>query len=522
MIKVCYEGIIMLSKVYTYGISGIEAFLMTIEVDVSRGLPATIIVGLPDNAIKESKERVRSAIKNSGFKFKAHRITINLSPADIKKEGPSYDLAIALGILASTEQIEKSHFNKFAIIGELSLDGTIKPVNGVLPIALALSKSNFQGLILPKANAKEAAIVENINVFPVQNLEEAVDLLSNPDSVKPMKQHKYAPSQINHHYEIDFSEVKGQQHTKRGLEIAAAGFHNALLIGPPGSGKSMLAKRIPTILPNMTFDEAIETTTIHSVTGNKKEKALILERPFRSPHHTTSAAAIVGGGSYPKPGEVSLSHNGILFMDELPEFNRSVLEALRQPLEDQKVTIARASQSLEFPSNFMFIAAMNPCPCGWFTDQKKKCRCSSVQVQRYMSRVSGPLLDRIDLHLEVPSLDTQELLKTKISQDTETSSTIKLRTAQARKVQENRFDKTKVLTNGEMSHKMIEEFCELDSSSKELLKNAIEHLGLSARAYDKTLKIARTIADLENSENILSDHIAEAISYRCLDRGWWG
>ena len=506
----------MLAKVRSFGIIGLDAYPITIEVDVSRGLPATTIVGLPDDCVRESKERVRSAIKNSGFQFPADRITINLSPADIKKEGPSFDLAIALGILAASEQISREVISSYAFLGELSLDGRIQPINGALSISMSASSENIAGIVLPTLNAKEAGICGRIPIFKANSLNDVVyithncphtEIDKNPDIGLPW------PSQS---YENDFSDVKGQFHVKRGLEIAAAGGHNCLLIGPPGSGKTMLAQRLPTILPDMTKDEILETTKIYSVMGLiKPEQGIITQRPFRSPHHTSSAVALVGGGSNPKPGEVTLSHNGVLFLDELPEFNRDVLEALRQPLEDHTVTVARASRTLKFPAQFIFVAAMNPCPCGWFTDQKKSCHCTSHQIQKYMSKLSGPLLDRIDIHLDVPVPKTHELMSTTSA---ENSTAIKERATAARERQLKRFHGTSIRSNAQMDHRKTKKFCPIDQDSQELLKKAMEELGLSARAHDKILKVARTISDLQSSVQILPEHLAEAISYRCLDR----
>ena len=508
----------MLAKTYSYGIQGLEAFLVTIEVDVSRGLPCLTIVGLPDTAIKESKERVRSAIRNSGFKLKPQRVTVNLSPADVKKEGPCFDLAIAIGMLAASGHILLANLDKFALLGELSLDSDIKPVRGSLSVALSMRNSSFEGLILPFNNLAEAAIVENPPIYPVKTLNDVVHLLSNPGDIKPANAGLPKKTEIKP-YDVDFAEVKGQNHVKRGLEIAASGMHNVLLIGPPGSGKSMLAKRFPTILPDMNFDEVLEISKIHSVLGYlKPTEGLMHNRPFRSPHHTTSDVALVGGGTYPKPGEITLSHHGVLFLDELPEFNRNVLEALRQPLEDHCVTIARANKTLQFPARTVLLAAMNPCPCGWFSDTKRECHCNPLQIQRYLSKISGPLLDRIDLHLEVPSLPSQELLSTTTA---ENSQTIKERTTQAWGIQKERFKNTAILSNAHMNHRQIKQYCALNTESKKLLKLAIEELQLSARAYDKILKVSRTIADLVGSIPIETEHLAEAIQYRSLDRNWF-
>ncbi len=509
----------MFSKTYSYGINGLDAYPICIEVDASRGLPATIIVGLPDNAIKESKERVRSAIKNSGHKYKLDRITINLSPADTRKEGPAFDLSIAIGILSATQEINFSNLNQYAMLGELSLDGKIRPINGSLSIALSMKKDSFKGLILPLENAVEAAMANGIDIYPAGSLNQVIQFLLDPTSIKPFQTNNSHLIKKTY-YGFDFSDVKGQTHVKRGLEVAAAGNHNVILIGSPGTGKSMISKRLATIMPDLDQDEIIEVTRIHSVMGLIKTKTgMITQRPFRSPHHTTSDIALIGGGSNPRPGEVTLAHHGILFLDELPEFNRNALEVLRQPLEEKEVVVARAARTVRFPANFMFVAAMNPCPCGWHTDPKKECRCSSWQIQRYLSKISGPLLDRIDIHLEVPSLPSKDLFS---NVESETSIKIKQRTVKAREIQRKRFEGRNVTTNAQLNHQQIKEFCPLSQECRDLLEQTVEKLNLSARAHDKILKVARTIADLANEENILSQHVAEAIQYRSLDRNWWG
>ncbi len=509
----------MLSHVVSFGIEGIEAYPVRIEVDVARGLPSITIVGLPDNAVKESKDRVRAAIKNSGFQFASNRIIINLSPADTKKSGASYDLAVALGYLAATGQICSESLKKFIILGELSLDGTLRPIHGALPISLSIPAKAFEGVILPQENAYEAAIAGRCPVFPARHLKEIAAFLSGSPSTLTRFTINSATLLNDHPADhADFSDVRGQALIKRGLEVAAAGGHNVLMIGPPGSGKTMLARRLPSILPPMALEEALEITKIHSVAGIlPSQTALLTARPFRSPHHTSSDIALIGGGSHPKPGEVTLAHHGILFLDELPEFSRRVLEALRQPLEDGWVTVSRATKTIRFPSQCMLVASLNPCPCGYATDPRRECGCSPLQIQRYMSKISGPLLDRIDLHLEVAHLPTDHLMSLDPG---EPSSAIRARTCAARRIQHERFaqDQIPVFANAFMRHRQIRQHCALSSTSQHLLKNAIDQLGLSARAHDKILKVARTIADLAGSAEIREGHLAEAIQYRCLDR----
>jgi magnesium chelatase family protein len=510
----------MLSKIYSSATYGIDAYLVEVETNVEKQIPGFTIVGLPDNAVKESRERVTTAIKNYGINFPRRKITVNLAPADIKKEGSSFDLPIAVGLLTATDCITKTDMEDTVFLGELAFDGKLRPVKGALPVAVEVKKNNLRKLILPAESAAEASIVEGIDVYGMDNLAEVIQFLNGEvEKEKIVTDTNKLFGGINQ-YHIDFSDVKGQENVKRALEVAAAGSHNILMIGPPGSGKTMLAKRIPSILPPMTFDEALETTKIHSVAGILiKERALVTERPFRSPHHTVSDAALVGGGSFPRPGEVSYAHYGVLFLDELPEFKKNVLEVLRQPLEDGKVTVSRSKLSLEFPANFMLAAAMNPCPCGYYTDTSRECTCVSTQIQRYMAKISGPLLDRIDIHIEVPAVKYKELSS---EASGETSAQIRERVIAARHIQLDRFkDLKNIFNNGDMGSKEIRQFCKLDSAGSELMKMAMTRLGFSARAYDRILKVSRTIADLEKSENILPQYISEAIQYRALDRELW-
>ncbi len=509
----------MIARVKSCGLSGLDGYIVDVEVDISMGLPAFDIVGLPDTAVRESKERVRAAMKNSSFAPPVKRITVNLAPADKKKEGPSYDLPITLAILAASEQIKAQNLGDYMFLGELSLDGQLRPVSGALPMVICAAQNGVKNVVLPRGNADEAAVVGGINVFGADNLYQIIKHLRGDEPMTPNTVDVASLFNVRSSYLVDFADVKGQQNVKRAMEVAVAGGHNIIMIGSPGSGKSMLAQRLPTILPDLTFDEALEVTKIHSIAGTLPEHtSLLTTRPFRSPHHSISAPGLAGGGTIPRPGELSLAHNGVLFLDELPEFGRDVLEVMRQPLEDGVVTISRVNGTITYPSRAMFAASMNPCRCGYYGDSVRECTCTPPQISKYVGKISGPLLDRIDIHVEVASVKYGDL---ESAEKTETSAEIKERVNKARQIQLERYKNDGLFCNAQLSSSAIRKYCALSAEEKALLRAAFDNLGLSARAHDRILKVARTVADLDGSERIHTAHLAEAIQYRSLDRKYW-